>query len=73
MKIHAPVCAVCGCQVDQFEQVSDVALKVERFTARCHGATQTVEITYMEMAMMGPDGISMKRAFEFPALEVENG
>lgn len=71
MKISAPICAVCGRQVDHFEHTRDASTHANEFVARCHGEEQRVTLSAKAIEMAGPDGISMLRAFDSARLAKE--
>jgi hypothetical protein len=44
-----PTCAVCGKTVEVFDTLDDSFMERVRFTARCHGETESVDIPYSQL------------------------
>lgn len=56
-----PICDVCGTPVESFEETRDEFMLRVRFTARCHGETELVDVPIEEAR-----GITFGRAFVRP-------
>ena len=50
-----PMCAVCAAKVESMTEEDCPFTETVRFTARCHGDTQSVLFTYAEIARGGLD------------------
>lgn len=61
-----PICDKCGRPVQHFSESRDDFMQRTRFTVRCHGERETVDVHDDELPKGGIDGVG--RAFVQPKL-----
>jgi len=63
--IEAPICAVCNRPVERFDWETSIDDDTRTYRAYCHGETQQVRLTSMQM-MKG--NIKIDKAFDYARL-----
>lgn len=64
--VQAPICAVCNKTVERFEWDYSINDDTRTYRAYCHGATQQVVLSSMQMMM---SRIELAPAFDFARLK----
>ena len=64
--VQAPICAVCNKTVERFEWDYSINDDTRTYRAYCHGATQRVMLTSMEIMM---SRVELGLAFDFARLK----